>query len=105
MAVKRAVVFEFEAGVKLPGIDAHLSGPEQIFVISGVFNDGRNDYDEGGSINNPLGSAHIPQSKQGCTVLITFPEGQSIIRAGKKMTIKTIVFFCLCCREFFIRRG
>ncbi|MBV1921702.1 MAG: cupin domain-containing protein [Pseudomonadales bacterium] len=72
---KRAVVFEFEAGAKFPGVDTHLTGPEQIFVISGVFNDGRNDYDEGSFINNPLGSAHIPQSKQGCTVLITFPEG------------------------------
>jgi len=72
---KRAVVFEFEAGTKLPGLDAHLTGPEQIFVISGVFNDGENDHNEGCFINNPLGSAHLPQSKVGCTLLITFPEG------------------------------
>ena len=44
-------------------------------MISGIFNDGKSDYAEGGFINNPLGSAHIPQSKQGITVLITFPEG------------------------------
>jgi len=72
---KRAVVFEFEAGAKFPGVDAHLTGPEQIFVIAGVFNDGENDHNEGSFINNPVGSAHIPQSEMGCTVLITFPEG------------------------------
>ena len=72
---KRAVVFEFEAGAKFPGVDTHLAGPEQIFVIAGVFNDGENDHNEGSFINNPIGSAHIPQSEMGCTVLITFPEG------------------------------
>ena len=72
---KRAVVFAFEAGAKFPGIDAHLTGPEQIFVISGVFNDGENDHHEGSFINNPKGSAHIPQSKVGCIVLVSFPEG------------------------------
>lgn len=72
---KRAVVFEFEAGAKFPGIDAHLTGPEQIFVISGVFNDGEKNHNEGSFINNPVGSAHIPQSETGCAVLIIFPEG------------------------------
>jgi len=72
---KRAVVYEFEAGAKFPGVDAHLTGPEQIFVISGVFNDGKNDHHAGSFINNPKGSAHIPQSEMGCIVLVTFPEG------------------------------
>jgi len=56
-------------------VDAHLTAPEQIFVISGMFNDGEQDHNEGCFIHNPLGSAHMPQSKEGCTVLITFPEG------------------------------
>ena len=72
-------------------------------MIPVVFNDGRNDYDEGRFINNPLGSAHIPQSKQGCTVLIAFPEGWSIIRAGKKVTVKAVVFLPLL-SELFIWR-
>jgi len=72
---KRAVVFEFKAGAKFPGIDVHLTGPEQIFVISGTFSDGQHEHKEGSFINNPVGSAHIPQSKTGCIVLITFPEG------------------------------
>ena len=74
---KRALVFEFAPGAKFPKLDTHLSGPELIFVISGVFNDGKKDHDEGSFINNPTGSAHIPQSTVGCgcTVLVTFPEG------------------------------
>lgn len=72
-AGKRAVVFEFQVGAKFPSVDSHESGPEQIYVISGVFNDGQEDHPEGSFIHNPLGSAHIPQSKTGCIVLITFP--------------------------------
>ena len=72
---KRAIVFEFKAGAKFPGIEVHEKGPEQIYVISGVFNDGRENHDEGAFINNPIGSAHVPQSQQGCVVLVIYPEG------------------------------
>ncbi|WP_407833463.1 cupin domain-containing protein [Vibrio rotiferianus] len=72
---KRASILEFEPGAKYPGIDIHLSGPEQIFVVSGVFNDGKKDHKEGSFINNPVGSSHIPQSKLGCIILIIYPEG------------------------------
>ena len=72
---KRVIVFEFKAGAKFPGIEVHKFGPEQIFVISGIFNDGWKDYTEGSFIFNPIGSAHVPQSRQGCVVLVTYPEG------------------------------
>ncbi len=72
---KRAIIFEFRAGSKFPGLDIHESGPEQVYVISGIFNDGRDDHPEGSFINSPLGSAHVPQSKEGCIVLVLFPEG------------------------------
>lgn len=72
---KRALVYEFEAGAKFPSLDLHDSGPEQVYVISGVFNDGRNDHVEGSFINNPKGSAHVPQSEIGCVVLVSYPEG------------------------------
>lgn len=72
---KRAIIFEFKAGAKFPGIEVHASGPEQIYVISGIFNDGRQDHAVGSFINNPIGSAHIPQSQQGCVVLVIYPEG------------------------------
>lgn len=73
---KSAVVFEFSPGSKYPGVDKHELGPEQIYVISGIFNDGRDDHCEGSFINNPVGTSHIPQSSNGCVVLVTFPEGK-----------------------------
>lgn len=72
---KKAIIFEFSPGSKYPGIDKHELGPEQIYVISGIFNDGKDDHSEGSFINNPIGTSHIPQSSSGCVVLVTFPEG------------------------------
>jgi anti-sigma factor ChrR (cupin superfamily) len=72
---KKALIYEFKAGAVFPGLDSHDSGPEQIYVISGTFNDGVNNYEEGSFIHNPKGTAHIPQSKTGCTVLVLVPEG------------------------------
>ena len=72
---KKAVVFEFTSGAKFPGLDVHDSGPEQIYVISGTFNDGKDDHEEGSFIHNPEGSSHVPQSKNGCVVLVTYPDG------------------------------
>lgn len=72
---KRVIVFEFKAGATFPGIEVHEIGPEQIYVISGIFNDGREDFTAGSFIHNPIGSAHVPQSKHGCVVLVSYPEG------------------------------
>lgn len=72
---KRTLIYEFKAGAKFPGLDRHDSGPEQVYVISGIFNDGQNDHAEGSFINNPKGSAHVPQSEKGCVVLVSYPEG------------------------------
>jgi len=73
---QKAVVVDFDAGACYPGIHSHIDGPEQIYVIAGVFNDGQRDHAAGSFIHHPVGSSHIPQSHQGCTVLVTFP-GQS----------------------------
>jgi len=71
---KKALIYRFKAGAVF-GLDSHENGPEQIYVISGTFNDGVKDYEEGSFIHNPKGTAHIPQSKEGCTVLVLVPEG------------------------------
>ncbi|MEH6468375.1 MAG: cupin domain-containing protein [Porticoccus sp.] len=72
---KRVVVFEFQPGSVYPGLDVHEPGPEQVYVISGEFNDGREVFKAGDFIHNPAGSAHIPQSETGCVLLVMFPEG------------------------------
>lgn len=69
----QAVVVEIAAGAKWDGIDAHLDNSEEVFVISGVFNDGVRDYSEGTFIHHPIGSCHVPQSKTGCKLFIFYP--------------------------------
>jgi anti-sigma factor ChrR (cupin superfamily) len=71
----KAQILEFDAGARFTTLDIHAPGPEEVFVVSGVFNDGVNDYPAGSFIHNPAGSAHIPQSKQGCVIFVFFPEG------------------------------
>ena len=71
----KALTVEFDAGAKFGALDVHAPGPEEIFVVSGVFNDGVNDYPAGTFIHNPAGSAHIPQSKDGGVIFLFYPEG------------------------------
>jgi anti-sigma factor ChrR (cupin superfamily) len=70
-----AQVVEFDPGACWEGIDVHLPGPEEVFVVSGVFNDGVRDYPAGSFIHNPAGSSHVPQSATGCTLFVFYPEG------------------------------
>jgi anti-sigma factor ChrR (cupin superfamily) len=70
-----ALVVEFEPGAKFTTLDTHSSGPEEVFVVSGVFNDGVHDYPAGTFIHNPAGSSHVPQSVQGCVIFVFYPQG------------------------------
>lgn len=72
---RKALAVEFDAGAAFETLDVHTPGPEEIFVVSGVFNDGVHDYPAGTFIHNPIGSAHIPQSKDGCLIFLFYPEG------------------------------
>jgi anti-sigma factor ChrR (cupin superfamily) len=71
----KAQILEIDPGAMFTALDTHSPGPEEVFVVSGVFNDGVHDYPAGTFIHNPVGSAHIPQSKQGCVIFVFFPEG------------------------------
>lgn len=68
-------IVDIAPGGKWLEIDAHDQGPEIVYVISGVLNDGTNDFSAGSFINNPKGSSHIPQSKVGCKLFVFYPEG------------------------------
>lgn len=70
-----AQILEIDAGAKFTSLDIHTPGPEEVYVVSGVFNDGAHDYPAGSFIHNPAGSAHVPQSKEGCVLFVFFPEG------------------------------
>ncbi len=71
----KAQVVEIDAGGCWEGVDVHEPGPEEVYVVSGVFNDGVRDYAAGSFIHNPAGSSHVPQSKTGCTLFVFYPEG------------------------------
>jgi len=71
----KALMLEIDAGAAFTELDVHSPGPEEVFVVSGTFSDGAHEYPPGTFIHNPAGSAHVPQSKDGCTLFVFFPEG------------------------------
>jgi anti-sigma factor ChrR (cupin superfamily) len=70
-----ALVLEIDPGGCWQGLDVHEPGPEEVYVVSGTFNDGVRDYPAGTFIHNPAGSSHVPQSKTGCVLFVFYPEG------------------------------
>ena len=71
----KALVLEIDAGASFTELDVHAPGPEEVFVVSGTFSDGVNDYPAGTFIHHPAGSTHVPQSRDGCVLFVFFPEG------------------------------
>ena len=72
---RKALLFEIAPGAVYPELDIHAPGAEEVFVVSGTFCDGHTSYPAGSFIHNPAGSAHIPQSVEGCVLFVFFPEG------------------------------
>jgi anti-sigma factor ChrR (cupin superfamily) len=70
----QAVMVNIEPGAQWQGVDFHQDNSEEVFVVSGIFNDGTRDYPAGTFIHHPIGSSHVPQSKTGCTLFIFYPE-------------------------------
>lgn len=51
--------------------DAHThDGGEEYLVLEGVFSDESGDYPAGSYVRNPIGTAHKPHTKDGCTILV-----------------------------------
>jgi hypothetical protein len=71
----KACVVEMDPGSCWDGTDVHEPGSEEVYVVSGTFNDGVRDYPEGSFIHAPAGSWHIPQTATGCTLFLFYPEG------------------------------
>jgi hypothetical protein len=71
----QAIVLEMDPGSCWEGVDVHEQGPEEVFVVSGMFNDGVTDYPARCFIHAAAGSSHVPQSATGCTLFVFFPEG------------------------------
>lgn len=71
----KALVLEMEAGSCWPELDIHEPGPEEVYVIEGVLNDGERDYRAGSFLHSPAGSSHVPQTRTGCKLFVFYPEG------------------------------
>lgn len=70
-----AHVLEMAPGSRWEGSDVHEPGPEEVFVVSGTFDDGVREYPVGSFIHAPAGSWHVPQTVTGCTLFVFYPEG------------------------------
>jgi anti-sigma factor ChrR (cupin superfamily) len=71
----RAQLLEIDPGARFLKLDVHHPGPEEVYVVSGVFNDGLRDYPAGSFLHHPAGSSHLPQSREGCVLFVYYPEG------------------------------
>ncbi|GAC69119.1 cupin domain-containing protein [Gordonia soli] len=70
-----ANVLEMDAGSGWPRRDVHEPGPEEVYVVDGVFDDGAREYPAGSFLHAPAGSWHVPQTRVGCTLFLFYPEG------------------------------
>jgi quercetin dioxygenase-like cupin family protein len=73
--VKRALEVEFAPGAQWPGLDHHVPGPEEVYILSGDFDDGAHVYRAGTFLHHPAGSSHSPRSVEGCRLFVFYPEG------------------------------
>nr|WP_052230419.1 cupin domain-containing protein [Streptomyces sp. CT34] len=71
----KAQVLEMDPHTCWEGVDVHEPGPEEVYVVSGVFHDGEREYPAGSFLHAPAGSWHIPQTTTGCTLFVFYPEG------------------------------
>lgn len=73
--VRRALQVEFDAGAQWPGLDYHVPGPEEVYIVSGDFHDGARRYEAGTFLHHPAGTSHSPVSENGCVLFVYYPEG------------------------------
>jgi hypothetical protein len=73
--VKHALEVEFAPGAQWPGIDHHVPGPEEVYILSGDLDDGANVHRAGTFLHHPAGSSHSPKSVEGCRLFVFYPEG------------------------------
>jgi anti-sigma factor ChrR (cupin superfamily) len=71
----KAAVLEMDPGSSFPERDVHEPGPEEVYVLDGVFNDGARDYPAGTFLHAPAGSWHLPSTTTGCRLFLFYPEG------------------------------
>ena len=72
---RKALHVTMPPGSKWPGLDYHIPGPEEVYVIAGDLNDGPVTHNAGAFVHYPAGSSHSPSTRNGCTLFVFYPEG------------------------------
>lgn len=69
----KAQLLEMDPHTCWEGVDVHEPGPEEVFVVSGVFNDGQQDYPAGSFIHAPMRLLAHPPDDVGLHALRLLP--------------------------------
>ena len=67
-------LLRFKPGVFTTAPSAHTFW-EEVYVLSGDFDDGGSVYRTGTFLHHPAGSSHSPRSTEGCRLFVFYPEG------------------------------
>ncbi|MDZ7587892.1 MAG: cupin domain-containing protein [Parasphingorhabdus sp.] len=68
------------------------SGGEEFLVLDGVFSDEHGDYPAGTYVRNPIGTAHTPFSRDGCTILVKLHQFDAADTAQFSVQIDSLPF-------------
>jgi hypothetical protein len=71
----KAQFVEIDPGARWEGIDLHEPGPEEVYVVAGIFNDGVRDYAAGTFIHNPSRFVACAPIRNRLYTLCFYPEG------------------------------
>ena len=75
---RRALVLEFDPGAQFPFVDVHEPGPEEVFVLDGVFAGLAGEgsvHRRGDFIHCEVGSVHQPSTATGGSLFVFYPAG------------------------------
>lgn len=72
---RRALEVTFPPGAQWPGLDYHVPGPEEMYVLAGEFDDGGMILPAGTFVHYPAGSSHSPRAAEGGRLFVFYPEG------------------------------
>lgn len=68
------------------------SGGEEFIVLKGVFQDEHGDYPAGSYVRNPIGTHHVPRSKEGCEIFVKLWQFASRDQVQKVMDLNALEF-------------
>ena len=73
--VRRALEVDFPPGAQWPGLDYHVPGPEEMYVLAGEFDDNGMTLPTGTFVHYPAGTSHSPRAAGGGRLFVFYPEG------------------------------